>query len=840
MKLRAGETIAGLPPTRLSPNGIPAMIIDLCGDWTLRSAGGLHVAPMTLPGDGVSALRDAGIIADPYIGMNEVAARWVCEQDWTARRDFSLAAGLPDQGWYLDIENLDTVCEIRLNGELVLNARNCFRRYRPDVSAALRHGANTIEILFRSSILQAAAEQGRQPFFVPYHAGNSPIPHGNMLRKPQCHFGWDWNLAVPPFGVYSPLVLRNDGKARIETVRVTQVHDADAVEVEVSVDIVAITAGTVPLRAGFAGEEQLRLVTVREGRQTERLTFTVLEPRLWWPNGWGEQPLYDLTIGLGEASERRRIGLRRIEHVTSPDDVGARFLFRVNGREIFCRGANWIPADALPSGATPALLERLLVAARDANMNMIRVWGGGFYESERFYDLCDELGLLVWQDFQFACNLYPSTPDFLAEVRAEVHDQVARLQHRACLALWCGDNELIGALTWFEESRKDRDRYLVSYDRLNRTIETALKEVDGNANWWPSSPSPGVLRFGDAWHDDRSGDMHYWDVWHAGKPFEAYRTIRPRFCSEFGFQSFPSLAVIRRFAEEEDFNIAAPVMEAHQKNAGGNARITETLFRNFRFPKDFGNFVYLSQIQQGLAMKTAVDFWRSLKPHCMGTLYWQLNDTWPVASWSGLDHGGGWKALHYLARRFFAPLTVVAIPDGGRLDFHGLNDLLRSESVELAVHAVRPCGEQRLVCEAQTDVAPDRACMLASLDLVELAEDEILFFWWLTGSGETGCDHFAPRPYKHYRFQPPAIDMAARQEASGTVVTLSAQRPALFVMLEAQLSGRFEDNVVDLMPGRPVSLRFLPAEGVDAAALADGLVLRSLQDSYAIEGMRRK
>ncbi|OWK23788.1 hypothetical protein AJ87_30055 [Rhizobium yanglingense] len=263
-------------------------------------------------------------------------------------------------------------------------------------------------------------------------------------------------------------------------------------------------------------------------------------------------------------------------------------------------------------------------------MNMIRVWGGGFYEHDWFYDLCDRLGLMVWQDFMFACNLYPSTEDFLDDVALEVDYQVKRLASHPSIALWCGDNELVGALTWFDESKRDRDRYLVSYDRLNRTIEQAMKKAAPGAIWWPSSPASGYLDFGDAWHADGSGDMHYWSVWHENKSFDNYRSVRPRFCSEFGFQSYTSLPVIKTYADKRDLNIASPVMELHQKNAGGNERIAGTMFRYFRFPKDFPNFVYLSQIQQGLAIKTAVEYWRSLKPHCMGTIYWQLNDTWPV------------------------------------------------------------------------------------------------------------------------------------------------------------------------------------------------------------------
>ncbi len=388
-------------------------------------------------------------------------------------------------------------------------------------------------------------------------------------------------------------------------------------------------------------------------------------------------------------SRRRRIGLRTIELESRPDEAGRSFLVKVNGVPVFCRGANWIPADALPGRISPEKTRGLLQSAVDANMNMLRIWGGGFYEPDWFLDICDELGLMVWQDFMFSCNLYPSDRDYLNGVAQEVRYQAGRLQHHASIALWCGDNELIGALNWFDESRTNRDRYLVAYDRLNRTVEDGLLAVDPQANWWPSSPSPGPMSFGDAWHDDSSGDMHFWSVWHEGRDFEHYRDVRPRFCSEFGFQSYPSMDVIRTFADEEDWNIASTVMESHQKNVGGNARIAETMFRYFRFPASFEDFVYLSQVQQGLAIRTAVEYWRSLKPHCMGTLYWQLNDTWPVASWSSLDYGGGWKALHFMARRFFSPVAVFALPSkDGSIGFAGINDTREDVSLRLDVECI--------------------------------------------------------------------------------------------------------------------------------------------------------
>jgi beta-mannosidase len=781
-------------------------MIDLAGEWKLTSADGRHACAAAIPGDVHSALIAAKIIPHPYIGRNEAEVRWVAEGDWSISREFEID---DPSGLYLDIDYLDTVAGVMINGNEVLQAENCFRRYRPDVSGAVKAGRNLIEIIFRSNIAAAALVQASQPFFIPYAKQNCPIPHGNMLRKPACHFGWDWNLAIAPFGLYGRIWLERLDKARIEHIQVMQHHEeSGAVSIEVNSTLYAEADGEVEISVTFDGMRQSSVVTVSAGETSHITVFDVATPELWWPAGLGAQRLYDLKVECSGQTETRRIGLRTIELVTSPDSTGSRFVFRVNGHEVFCRGANWIPADALPSRATPELRRKLLQAAADANMNMLRVWGGGFYEQDHFYDLCDELGILVWQDFMFACNLYPSTPEFLEEVRAEVDYQVRRLGSRACLALWCGDNELIGALNWFEESRKNRDRYLVNYDRLNRTIEQAMREADAVAIWWPSSPSPGFLDFGDTWHDDSKGDMHFWSVWHEGRNFEHYRDVKPRFCSEFGFQSFPSMSVCRQFAEECDLNIASPVMESHQKNAGGNARIAETMFRHFRFPMTFEDFVYLSQIQHGLAMRTAIEYWRTLKPHCMGTLYWQLNDTWPVASWSGLDHGGNWKALHYMARRFFNPVACFAVPshDGKRISMMAVNDRREEQRVRVACLAVGSGGSQEMLGEAEAVVAADRAIELMSVDAGRLNDGAILHYSTAVEGGQPQSNHFAPKPYKTYDLQDPGITLAS----DGVSLLVSAERPAYFVMLEADVPGHFSDNAFDLLPGERKLIRFAP------------------------------
>ncbi|GAB4359390.1 MAG: glycoside hydrolase family 2 protein [Oricola sp.] len=799
-------------PASIPVNPDAAEAIGLAGTWTLADSRGEHATTILLPGDVHSALFAAGMIPDPYFGRNEYDVRWVAGRDWVMSREFDLANPAVE----LVIEGLDTVAEVRVNGKPVLEAANSFRSWRADISTAAVTGTNRIEIVIRSSVAEAARLQAEQPFYVPWHKGNCPIPNGNMLRKPQCDFGWDWNIALAPLGLYGDIRLEPKHAARLAGIRVCQHHEGSRVVLDLAAEIAGRpTGGTVEFRFG----EQCREATVADG--AARADIVIDNPSLWWPAGLGEPVLHDLEVRFGGQVARRRIGLRSLDLVVGNDGG---FRFRINGHDVFARGANWIPADALPGRITPDRTRNLLQSAVDANMNMIRVWGGGRYEPDWFYDICDELGLMVWQDFMFACHLYPATPEFLAEVDREVHEVARRIGHHACIALWCGDNELLGALNWFEESRNNRDRYLVAYDRLNRTIEGALKETVPGASWWPSSPSPGYMNFGDAWHDDSSGDMHFWSVWHEGRDFEHYRDVSPRFCSEFGFQSYPSMEVIRTFAEPGDFNIAAPVLESHQKNAGGNARIAETMFRYFRFPEGFENFVYLSQVQQGLAIKTAVTHWRSLKPHCMGTLYWQLNDTWPVASWSSLDYGGGWKLLHHMARDFFALVIVAIVPGAGGFAFKGVNDRLETVPVELAVTALRPCGAMREIGAAKGEVQPGGAVTLLEIGTDTLAGDELLFWRWSAAGGTGGEDLYAPKPFKAYDLVAPGMTLKPEERGDCWRLRLSATNPAFFVAVEADCPGRFSDNGFTLLPGRDREITFHPKD----RAASPSFVVRDL------------
>ncbi len=771
-------------------------MLNLSGIWSLADASGDYTCDLSLPGDGITALYDAGLIPDPYWGRNEYDLRWICERDWTATRTFELE----DVNVDLVLSEVDTIVTVRINNVVVLETENAFRIYRVSLAKAAIVGTNTISVTFHSPVVAGKAKSDAHPFPIPW-SDNCPIPYGNFIRKPACDFGWDWNIALAPFGIYGALRIERSDTPRIDRIMVAQDH-SDGVAVTFTAHV-SNHEGTVNFE--FAGETLSAQVV--HGLCTVRVQ--VVAPRLWWPAGQGDQPLYDLKVNAGGAEATRRIGLRQMELVTEKDEAGLGFKLRINGRDVFCKGANWIPADALPGRITEDRTRRFLQSAVDAHMNMVRIWGGGRYEPTSFYDTCDELGLLVWQDFMFACNLYPSDNAYLSEVRAEVRDNVARMHHHACIALWCGDNELVGALTWYDESIADRDRYLVNYDRLNRCIETELLDLVPDANWWPSSPSPGPLSFGDAWHDDSSGDMHFWSVWHEGRDFDHYRDVSPRFCSEFGFQSYPSLDQIRAFAAPSDFNIAAPVMESHQKNEGGNARIAETMFRYFRFPNDFNDFVYLSQVQQALAIKTAVTQWRSLKPHCMGTLVWQLNDTWPVASWASLDYGGGWKILHYLSASFNAPVSVVAVPEGDTLTLRAINDTAEAVEVSVTAYATDMAGKARELASGKAVIGAAAETVLSGLGV---GDQEMLTFGWTASNGAKGGDVFAPKPYKHYNLLSPSVSYDTRQENGQHFLTITAQNMAFFVTAEADIPGRFDTNAIHLGPDHTATLTFTPED----------------------------
>ena len=595
---------------------------------------------------------------DPFWASNEAGLQWIEEHDWEYRAEFAVPPEtLAEEVIELVADGLDTIATVQLNGREVARTENMFTGYRWNVKPLLRRGKNSLLIRFDSAMAYIRAHRtGHKPREL-----NDPVGRCVVIRKQQCQFGWDWGPRFVTAGIWRDIRLEGWSRNRLESVCVSQKHRTDG-----SVMLhLAPELARPAVRTTCRWRLTLNETVVSEGTGLE---ISINNPRLWWPNGQGVQPLYRLEVeavgpdGTSFGRWERRVGLRTITLDRHKDKWGESFQFVVNGRAIFAKGANWIPAHSFVAGLARADYERDLVSTAQAHMNMIRVWGGGIYESEDFYDLCDELGLLVWQDFMFACTLYPADREFIASASAEAEFQGRRLRHRAALALWCGNNEVFGCN--HHELLPDRKK-LAEHDRLfHEELPAALRKVDAITPYWPSSPWRGD-HGSDHAAGERRGDTHFWDVWHARQPVKDYEKYVFRFASEFGMQSYSSPATNATFCPPAHDNVFGPEMESHQKNRFGNQIILDYVSRLYRFPKDQAALIYLSQLNQAYCMQVGVEHYRRNMPRCMGALYWQLNDCWPVASWSSIEFTGRWRALHHVARRFFAPAVVSAHVPGG-------------------------------------------------------------------------------------------------------------------------------------------------------------------------------
>ena len=635
-------------------------ILSLNGKWQFESEWLESPVNAAVPGSVYSDLLTAGRIPDPFWGDNEMKVLPLMEYDYSYTRRFSVSDEfLAKEHNFLRCHGLDTLASLSLNGVLIGSADNMHRTWLFDVKPYLKAGENELCIRFSSP-----TKYIREAYAAHRLEGTSDAMEGfPYLRKAHCMFGWDWGPRLPDCGIWRDIELIAWDQARIRDVLIRQQHDSGRVTVcvntnikgEMTPDMSVIVKITGPDGRSFAGN----------GTSCE---LDIEDPQLWWPAGFGEQPLYQINVKLtsgGIESDHwsGRIGLRTLSvcRDKDPDGEGETFCHIVNGIKVFAIGADYIPEDNLFARRSPERTRRLLEDARLANMNTIRVWGGGCYPDDWFYDICDELGLLVWQDFMFACAVYELTDEFEQNIRTEAVDNIRRLRHHPSLALWCGNNEMedfVKQGNWVTEKKQAAD-YIKMYEYIFPQI---LKQEDPDTFYWPSSPSSGGSF--DSPNDPDRGDVHYWAVWHGLKPFTDYRNYLFRYVSEFGFQSFPPMTTIESFTDPGNRNPFSYVMEKHQRNASANGRIAEYLSQTYRYPTTFDSFVYASQLLQAQAMQYGVEHWRRHRGHCMGAIIWQLNDIWPGISWSSIDYYGRWKALHYYEKRFFAPVLISCEEEG--------------------------------------------------------------------------------------------------------------------------------------------------------------------------------
>jgi beta-mannosidase len=793
------------------------------------------------------------LIPDPYVGAPEAGLQWIGLADWEYRTYFDA----PRRAARSDLvfEGLDTFAEVWLNGEKLLDADNAFRTWRIPVQDKLRAKGNELRIVLRSPIARLLPAVQAMPRKL---AGNYPSPYGdeppdamtgNFVRKPGYHYGWDWGPRYVTAGIWKPVVLESWDAVRIDSLHLRQDHvDESRADIAAVATVDAVQDGAFDLRLwqtapdGKRSLAALRRVELRAGANRIELPLQIDRPQRWFPNGYGAQPLYRFEVQIGDGKAAARTGLRSISLRRDPDDKGKSFYFEVNGIPIFAKGANSIPFDMFQPRVDKAQLRRVLQSARDANMNFLRSWGGGYYESDEFFDLADELGLLVWQDFMFGGGMPPAYDDaFRANVIAEARDNVRRLRNHPSLVLWCGNNEEEISWKYWGPGKEMMaadpafaTKVWNGYVQLfGSDLRKVVEEVGGGIAYWASSPSDDLA---EAANTPASGDMHYWEVWgNPAHPPSKYLEITPRFMSEYGLQAWPVQRTIDSFARRGEQGIATPVIDAHQKfMAGkGNERLMKYVNYEFGEPKDFAEFVYLGQAAQAEGIELAALHHRASRPYTMGSLYWQLNDVWPGASWSGIDWFGRWKALQFHARRFYAPVAVAALRNAeGQASLSLLNDRAHSVRGELRMRLITLDGKVLRDERRPVELAPLSAAKLADYsdrDLLGDADPAVtVAVFDLQAQGEPASRRVVYfKAAKDMRWPDPGLHAQLRRDGNGYVLELRAAKLARALWIDfGDADVNVADNAITLLPGETVTLHIASKAGL--AKLRKALRLRTL------------
>jgi len=811
----------------------------LNGAWTLEILGESpfkgESLQATIPGSVYSTLLNADKMPDPFWRDNELDALKIMEHDFIFTRVFDIENHSAKE-ILLMCEGLDTLCDLELNGEKVGFADNMHRQWEFDITDKVKKTGNELKLTFYSPTKYIAKKYEEIGVEGTTDAMQG-FPH---LRKVHCMFGWDWGPRLPDAGIWRDISITYVSDARFESVYVTQTHNAGEVELDFDIECngeydcvdVIITSPD-----GETITEQI-LCTMEDSPEVMAGFYgagepiVIKNPQLWWPNGYGAQPLYNVKVVLSNKGQEqdtweRRIGLRTMTITREKDQWGETFAHCVNGVDIFAMGADYIPEDNIFSRITVEKTRRLLEDCVEANFNAIRIWGGGYYPGNDFYDICDELGLIVWQDFMFCCAIYELTPEFEESIREEMIDNVKRLRHHASLGLWCGNNELEQAHYdgWYEATLKQRADYIKMFEYI---IPQVLEEHDPQTYYWPASASSGGS-FDDP-NDPNRGDVHYWDVWHGSKPFSEYRKFHFRYASEFGFQSFPCLKTVESFTLPEDRNIFSRVMEMHQRNTGANGKILGYLASMYRYPNEFDHLLYASQLLQADAIRYGVEHWRRNRGRCMGAIYWQLNDIWPVASWASIDYFCRWKALHYYAKRFFAPVMVSCHETGEMTErpfcvaepkpikkaaqLSVANETMSDISAIVRWALRNPLGEVLKSGEEKLKVSALSSEWLPEYDFSDCDELSDYFSYGVEVEGEvvsSGTVLFCMP--KHYNFIDPKLSVTR----DGKYITISAEAYAKsveiysddedFVLSDNYFDINAESVTVEIVRGDPSNLK---------------------------------
>ena len=807
--------------------------MPLHSGWKFRQANRNEWHPATVPGVVHTDLMDNGLIEDPYYRLNERSLQWIDKEDWIYEVSFD--AGALMRGYEhirLEFLGLDTYADVFLNETQILTADNMFRRWAAEVKPLLKERGNVLRVYFHSPINKALPLYESLPYR--YEAWNDQADNGGLdgkklspfTRKAGYHYGWDWGPRLVTSGIWRPVKLQGWNELRLEDVfhRQTEVS-SEAARVETQVEIEAAAPVENAVVTVSDGKRVLgsRSVQLHAGMNRVSVPFTIEHPKLWWCRGMGEPHLYTFrtSVELGGrvlAGHSAQVGFRSVTVEKKPDAYGRSLRFLLNGEPVFCKGANYIPCDCFLPRVTRETYERTIRDAVDVNMNMLRVWGGGIYEDDFFYELCDREGILIWQDFMYACAVYPAEGALLENMRLEAVDNVKRLRNHACVVYWCGNNE--NQDSWLSGWKYDVDKVDPKYsdiiwkqyeEQYYRMLAQVVAEYAPDMGYQPTSP------FSDygAMSNDHEGDRHYWEVWHAKKPITEYNRQRSRFFSEYGFQSFPCFETVKRYAPlPGDQDITSEVMMSHQRGGEhANNLIKSYLLNEYHEPHDFESFLYASQILQGDAIKTAIEAHRRDKGYCWGSLYWQHNDCWPVASWASRDYYGRWKAQHYFARQAYRDLLVSPIADEeGMLNIYVVSDRPASCSGTLDVKVIKLTGEIISDFRQTVKIAANTSRKLFSIELDKalknIPKEDVFIYARLTDKNKNiySNQYFLVKQ-KEVNYPKVSITRDIKPVEGGFEVTLKSDYFARAVFLSTgDAESSFSDNYFDILPGTPVSV----------------------------------
>ena len=799
--------------------------ISLNKGWEFSQVGKGEWLPATVPGTVHQDLIDNDKLVNPFYGLNEEKVQWVEKEDWQYRTTFIVTKEqLARQAAVLKFEGLDTYADIYLNGSLLERTDNMFVGYELPVKEVLREGENRLQVYFHSPIKQAMPQWETDGFDYPADNDHSKIRVSIYSRKAPYSFGWDWGIRLATSGIWRPVTLEFYDAASIEDFYVHQESvNKELAKVNNVLEVKSVATAPqqaeVTLTYSYKNEPEVKEqknVTLQPGCNEISLPIEIADPHLWMPNGWGEAALYDFELsvkvdGRVVASEKKRIGLRTVKVVLEDDKDGKAFYFVVNGQPMFAKGSNFIPNDALLPNVTAERYYQLMKDVKDAHHNMIRVWGGGIYEDNRFYEAADEMGILVWQDFIFACTTYPSDPNFLRRVAEEAEYNIKRLRNHASLAMWCGNNEIYEGMRFWGWKRRYKNPVIweemqEGYNKLfHQLLPDMVKKYDADRFYMHGSPYEANWGRPNTW---KIADSHNWGTWYGRKPFESLDKELPRFMSEFGFQSFPEMKTLATFAEPKDYALESKVMNAHQKASIGNALIKKTMALYYDVPEDFEELVYKGLVLQGYGIRHGIEAHRRNRPYCMGSLYWQLNDSWPVVSWSSIDYYGNWKAMHYQGKRAFAPVLLNVFQEGDDLCFYTLSDELKDyKDATLQWKLMDFNGKVLNKKTVKGEVPANVSAVFHKEAYSDWATDPTRTLLLVTLKDQPGkvlseVIHYFSFP-KDQELPDAKVSYKIKTFDGKCEVTLSAKQLARDIFVEIPVQGaKFTDNFFDLLPGQ--------------------------------------